>query len=78
MAKYGFIVREIYERPVVVEAENIADGYRKINKAMEEERLVIGLDDYDQTSVEPDSRLLHGRFPDDVSEAELMPYWSLD
>jgi len=52
MARYGISVREILKRTVIVEAENIEEAIRKVNDAYEQEKIVLDVDDYDETEFE--------------------------
>lgn len=53
MAQYGISVREILKRTVIVEAENLEEAMRKVNDAYEQDKIVLDVDDYDKTEIEP-------------------------
>ncbi len=53
MAQYGISVREILKRTVIVEAENLEEAIQKVEDAYEREKIVLDVDDYDETEIEP-------------------------
>jgi len=53
MSRYGISVREILKRTVIVEAENLEEAIQKVNDAYEREKIVLDVDDYDETEIEP-------------------------
>ena len=55
MSRYGISVREILKRIVIVEAENLEEALYKVNNAYEQEKIVLDVDDFDETEIEPRS-----------------------
>ena len=76
MSKYGISVREILKRTVIVEAENIDEALQKVNDAYKQDKIVLDMDDYDETEIEPSPYFGNGSGK--VSEGEDVSfYWHI-
>lgn len=53
MSQFGISVREILKRTVIVEAENIEEAIKKVEKAVEREEIILDVDDYDDREIVP-------------------------
>jgi len=70
MAQYGISVREILKRTVIVEA------IQKVEDAYEREKIVLDVDDYDETEIEPSPYFGDGS--GEVPEGEdVSSYWHI-
>lgn len=69
MAQYGISVREISNRTVIVEAENIEEAIQKVEEAVERDEIILDVDDYDDREIVPSEYWEDGKVPDgeDVS-----------
>ena len=69
MAQYGISVREILNRTVIVEAENLKEAIRKVEEAVEREEIILDVDDYDDREIIPSEYFEVGKVPEgkDVS-----------
>ncbi len=76
MAQYGISVREILKRTVIVEAENLEEAIQKVEDAYEREKIVLDVDDYDETEIEPSPYFGNGS--GEVPEGEDVSfYWHI-
>ena len=76
MAQYGISVREILKRTVIVEAENLEEAIQKVEDAYEREKIVLDVDDYDETEIEPSPYFGDGS--GEVHEGEdVSSYWHI-
>lgn len=75
MSKYAISVREILKRTVIVEAEDIVEAFQKVQNAVEQEKIILDADDYDERQIIPSEYWENGKVPDteDVSY-----FWHLD
>jgi hypothetical protein len=78
MAKYGISVREILKRTVIVEAENINEAMKKVNDAYEQQQIVLDMDDYDETKIEPSPFVGDGPGGEITDEEDVSFYWYLN
>lgn len=77
MSKYGISVKEIFKRTVIVEAENIEEAIQKVNNAYEQGKIVLDMDDYDDTEIEHSPYF--GKGTGEVPEGEDVSfYWHLE
>lgn len=53
MSKYGVSVKDIFKRTVIVEAENIEEAIQKVKDACMREEILLEMDDYDESEIEP-------------------------
>lgn len=69
MTRYGISVREILKRTVIVEAENIEEAIQKVEEAVEREKIILDVDDYDDREIIPCEYFEGGKVPEgeDVS-----------
>lgn len=69
MQKYGISVREVLKRTVIVEAENLEEAIQKVEEAVECDKIILDVDDYDDREIVPSEYWEDGEIPDgeDVS-----------
>lgn len=69
MAQYGISVREILKRTVIVEAKNLEEAMQKVEDAVEREKIILDVDDYDHREIVPSEYFKGGKVPEgeDVS-----------
>lgn len=69
MQKYGISVREILKRTVIVDAESLEEAIQKVEKAVEREKIILDVDDYDDREIIPSEYFEDGKVPEgkDVS-----------
>ncbi len=69
MHKYGITVRETLKRTVIVNGEDLEDAIQKVETAVENDKLLLEIDDYDGREIIPSEYWKGGRVPDgeDVS-----------
>lgn len=77
MAKYAISVREILKRTVIVDAENIDEAIEKVNIAIEQEKIILDVDDYDDREIIPSEYFGNGS--GEINEGEDVSfYWHLE
>lgn len=74
MAQYAISIIETLNRTVIVDADDIAQAMIKVETAVEQERIILDYDDYDEREICPSAYWKGGKVPDgeDVSY-----YWHL-
>lgn len=65
MAKYGIEVREVSKRTVIVDADNLNEALQKVEKAVENEEIVLDYEDYDYRDINASEYWEQGLIPDD-------------
>lgn len=53
MAQYGISVREILNRIVIVDAENLEEAIQMVEAAVERKEIILNADDYDDREIIP-------------------------
>lgn len=77
MAKYAISVREILKRTVIVDAENIDKAIEKVNIAIEQDKIILDVDDYDDREIIPSEYFGNGS--GEINEEEDVSfYWHLE
>lgn len=69
MSRYGISVREILKRTVIVEAKNLEEAIQKVEDAVERDKIILDVDDYDDREIVPSEYFENGKVPEgeDVS-----------
>ena len=76
MARFAVRVREILARTIIVEGvDSYEEAVKCVWDAIEEDRLNLDIDDYDDREVEPSQYFSSKEIPDDV---DVSYYWHLD
>ena len=75
MSEFGIRVREVLQRTVIVDADNLEEAMQKVEAAVEHLKIILDADDYDGRDIEPSEHWKDGKVPEgeDVSF-----YWHLD
>lgn len=77
MAKYAISIREILKRTVIVDAENIDEAIEKVNIAIEQDKIILDVDDYDDREIIPSEYFGNGS--GEINEEEDVSfYWHLE
>ena len=76
MARFAVRVREILARTIIVEGvESYEEAVDRVWDAIEQGRINLDIDDYDDREVEPSQYFSSAEIPDDV---DVSYYWHLD
>lgn len=53
MSRYGITIREILERTVIVEADNLWEAIPKVDDAVKRGEIILNADDFDTREIVP-------------------------
>lgn len=69
MSRFGITVREILKRTVIVEAEDLTEAMEKVQAAVQVDKILLDMDDYDDREIVPSEYWPGGEVPagEDVS-----------
>ena len=74
MAQYGISVREILNRIVIVDAENLEEAIQMVEAAVERKEIILNADDYDDREIIPSEYWDDGKVPEDE---DVRFYWHI-
>ena len=76
MSRYAISVKETLKRTVIVEAESLNEAIQRVEDAYEQDKIILDVDDYDETEIEPSPYFGDGS--GEVPEREdVSYYWHL-
>lgn len=73
MAKFGITVREILKSTIIVEAEDVNEAIRKVESAINQDKILLSCDDFDEREIEP--YLWFGNGSGEASENDDLSYY---